>query len=283
MSQTKKQVLDSILQKYTRWKVTDELSLDPDHVYYLIDQERARLIQAQYAETQEIDRSWLSPPTTLNVTPTNYPDNIISIDCPKMIGKSTIPQVISLFNRDAGVDIGVYSLISMCGNRFRYSFKPRQMWSYIPSDHVYSKFQYYDRVNQLLYISNTPEKLLFTGVLLTPEDGYLVNSTPIASGFLVNGVTYFTSGGQIIYNGAVIAEGTTFVANATATFITSTGVVYLNSQVASYRDIDPYPASGDMIRQIEENVLNMLFMADSKSITETRNDSADEKNKIPQV
>lgn len=284
MAQTKKNILDSILNLANRFTVTDEQKFDPDWIYYKINQVRAELIQKQYAQTQEIDRAWISPSFQLNVTETNYADNVISISCDTKMGKTSIPQVISLYSSDSGVDIGVYSLISMCGNRYRYSFKPRQFWGYIPQESVYSKFRYYDRYGTILFISSgndniLPQKILFTGILLNPEDGYLTNSTPVASGSLVNGTTYYVSGGQLIYNGAVVAEGTTFIANATTTFITSTGIVYPNSQVAQYADTDPYPASGDMIRQIEIEILTKEFGIEKGQFTDVRNDSVDDSSK----
>lgn len=284
MAQTKKNIVDSIINVANRFNVTDEQRLDPDWMSYKINQVRAELVQKQYAQTQEIDRAWISPSFQLNVTETNYADNIISISCDNKIGKTSIPQVISLYNTDASIDIGVYSLISMCGNRFRYSFKPRQFWGYIPHESVYSKFRFYDRIGTTVFISSgsdniLPQKVLFTGILLNPEDGYLTNSTPVASGSLVNGTTYYVANGQIIYNGAVVAEGTTFVANATTTFITNTGTVYPNSQITQYADTDPYPASGDMIRQIEIEILTKELGIEKGQLTDVRNDSKDDSIK----
>jgi len=152
-------------------------------------------------------------------------------------------------------------------------------WNYIPSDSTWSLFKYYDRRNTDLYVNTIVDKLSFTGLLLDPADGYLINSAPVASGGLVSGTVYLVKYGQVIYNNVVYAENSTFTANATATF-TGNGTVYLNSQARAYRDTDPFPASGEMIRQIELEILTKEFKIEANQIPDIINDSVDDAKKV---
>ena len=122
------------------------------------------------------------------------------------------------------------------------------------------------------------DKLSFTGLLLDPADGYLINSAPVLSGALVNGTVYLVKFGTVIYNNVVYAENTTFTANATATF-TGNGTVYLNTQARAYRDTDPFPASGEMIRMIELEILTKEFKIEQSQLADINNDSADDAAK----
>ena len=46
------------------------------------------------------------------------------------------------------------------------------------------------------------------------EDGYIIESEPIASGSLVSGTVYVVKEKQIVYNGVVYAVNSTFTASA---------------------------------------------------------------------
>lgn len=280
MSQTKKNIIDSIVIILTRFGVTDDSRLDDDWLSYKIDQVRAELIVAQYKQTNIIDPSWLSDLGLIVFHRVNRADdNSISCDCD--ISKTFIPQFISLMNKDGSLDLGIWSVISPCG-KTRYNYKRESMWGYEPAEHTNSLFGSYARINTSLYVNRIVEKLRIVGVLLDPEDGYLINSAPITSGNLVLNVVYLVKFGQIIYNGIVYKAGQTFSAvvpvggtTPITTFVGS-GNVYLNSQIASYRDIDPYPASGDMIRMIELEILTKEFGIERQVVTDVRNDSKDD-------
>lgn len=284
MAASKKSTIDSILNWLYRFKITDDTADLTRLLSYKIDQVRAELIINQYQEPGPsqgvIDPTWLSAPFIVNFHRTNFPDNqSINNDC--IVSKATIPQTISLISPNGNLDLGVKSLTSMSG-RTNYSYLRKTQWVYQPSDHPLSKLKYYDRYNQELLINDDASQLLFTGLLLNPEDGYLSNTQPIASGSLVSGTSYKVLYSQIIYNNAVVAAGSTFTANATATFL-GNGTVYLASQVESFNELDGYPASGEMMRQIEFEILTKEFRIEKDQLTDVRNDSTDDSTKTQAI
>lgn len=284
MAASKKSTVDSILNILNRFKVTDDLPDMTRFLSYKIDQVRAELIIKQYQEPGPsqgvIDSTWLSLPFIVNFHRTNFPDNQ-SIDNNCVISKATIPQTISLISPNGNLDLGIRSLTSMSG-RTNYSYLRKTQWLYQPLDHPLSKLRYYDRYGIDLYVNDDASQLLLTALLLHPEDGYLSNSTPISSGSLVNGTVYKVVGSQIIYNNAVIAAGATFTANATTTFL-GNGLVYLASEIESFNEMDAYPASGEMMRQIEFEILTKEFRIEKDQLTDVRNDSTDDSTKTPTI
>lgn len=281
MSATKKNIIDSITGLLTRFKITKETRIDPDWLSYKIDQVRAQLIVSQYSQTGVIDQTWLSDLGIVDFHKTNYADDP-SVVCNCEVVKSTIPQCISLMSRDGNNDLGIFSITSACSSN---QFYPKRMfaWRYTPKEHTNSLFSWYWRINTQLYLSDpdvTQARII--AVLVSPEDGYLNNTTPIVSGSLVNGTNYTVRGGQVVYAGTVYNPYDTFTAGATTTF-GGTGLVYLTSVASSYRDVDPYPASGDMIRQIELEILTKEFNIEKNQIADVRNDGIDDANKQPQI
>lgn len=277
MAQTLKNISDSIRNILTKFGITDDSRLDPDWMYYKINQVRAQLIQAQYAETKTIDPTWLSDLGLVSFYSVNRADDpTITCACPN-ISKTTIPQTINLLTKDGNIDLGLYSVISACGTK-PYYYKRMSMWNYTPPEHTNSLFNYYDRVNVSLYVDKTVESLRVLAVLLNPLDGVDKNTAPIASGSIANGTVYIVRGGQVIYANVPYSDGATFTGGATTTY-TGTGKVYLNSPETDYADVDPYPASGEMIRQIELEILTKEFGIEMKMPAEQRNDSRDDANK----
>lgn len=276
MAQTAKNIVDSLIITLTRFNPTKDSRLDEDYLYYKICQVAADLKVKQFALTKKIDSTWLSSPITLNFYRVNKADdNTVTCDCD--VSKSTIPQTISLQSPE-GLDLGIFSLTSMCGTK-RYTLKRIGMWSYIPKESVWSLFNYYDRRNTDIYVNTLVDKLSFVGLLLDPTDGYFINSAPIASGSIVSGTVYLVKFGTVIYDNVVYAENTTFTGTGTATF-TGNGSVYLNSQARAYRDTDPFPASGEMIRQIELEILTKEFKIEAGQISDLKNDSVDDSEKV---
>lgn len=274
-AQTAKNIIDSIFISLTKFGRTDDTRVDEDFLYYKICQVAAELKIKQYLVTRVIDYTWLSSPMTLNFYRVNKADDI-TVSCNCDISKSTIPQTISIPN--STLDLGIFSLSSMCGTK-TYTLKRMTQWSYIPKESVWSKFQYYDRRNTDIYVNQLVDKLSFVGLLLDPADGYLINSAPVASGSLVNGTVYLVKYGTVIYNNVVYVADSTFTANATTTF-TGNGTVYLNSQARAYRETDPFPASGEMIRQIEIEILMKEFKIEASQMADLKNDSVDDAAKV---
>lgn len=279
MAATKKNIIDSIKIIATRFQPTDESRIDDDWISYKIDQVRAELITKQYLATGIIDYTWLSDGSLLPFYVVNRADNpTITCDCD--ISKASIPQTLSLIDKDGNLDFGIYSLISPCGKTTYYP-KRMSQWRFTPIEHTNSLFGSYARVNTELYVDRVVQNLKLTAILLHPEDGYVINSTPVLSGSIVSGIIYFVKLGQIIYNNTVYAAGSTFTGGSPTTFVGS-GTVYLNSQVTSYLDTSPYPASGDMIRAIEFEILTKEFGIEKTFIADVRNDSKDDASQSAQ-
>ena len=116
------------------------------------------------------------------------------------------------------------------------------------------------------------------GLLLNPLEGKIMNSAPVANGSIVSGTVYLVKYNQIIYDGVVYAPDTTFTGTLATTYGGS-GIVYLNAQVQSYKDTDPFPAPGDMIRKIELEILTKEFAIEAQAVIDIRNDGVDDAAK----
>lgn len=278
MSKTKKNIVDDIIGLLTKFKVTDEIRLDPDWMGAKIDDVRADLIRQEYFKTRQIDQTWLSDVSLINFTKTNYVDNPSgNFDC--NIAKTTVPQVLTLSSSQGNFDLGIYSLISACGN-YSYQPWPLSRWKHTPNCHSNSAFKWYWRHNSVLYVSDQPTQLRLVAILLTPEDGKLINSASVPSGSIATGVSYTVRYGQVFYDSAVYQPGSTFTGTAVTTYATQTGVVYLTDQIEAYSDVDPYPASGDMIRNIEIEILTKEFGIEKQQIPDLMNNSIDDAQRV---
>ena len=276
MSQTLKNVVDSILNVLTKFGLTDDSRYSERWLEYKIYQVRAELIIAEYAQTGILNQDWVSDIGLLNFYKVNRADNN-AVSCNCDISKTTIPQVIALKTKDGNSDLGIFSLSSACG-KYQYYPRPMYRWQNTPPEHTNSLFKWYYRINTELYISDNPTTLRMIGVLLNPLEGKIMNSQSIPSGSLVAGTVYLVKYAQIVYNGVVYPPDSTFTASSVDTF-TGTGTVYLNSQVQSYKDNDPFPASGDMIRRIELEILTKEFAIEAQAVNDVRNDSVDDATK----
>ncbi len=273
---TKKNIIDSISILLTKFIRTDDSRLDDTWMSYKIDEIAAELKIKQYQQTGLIDPQWVSPPFTVDFHRVNWADDP-NITCKCDISKATIPTVISINSLEGNVDLGIYSLSSMCGTKL-LSLRRMAQWKYTPPEHTYSLFKFYDRKINSLYVNYEVDKLLLAAVLLNPEDGFLKNSNTIPSGSIESGVVYLVKYGTVVYDGAFYNANTTFTGTAVTTY-TGTGSVYLNSQIRSYNETDPYPASGEMIRMIELEILTKEFGIERQAIDDTTNDAADDSKK----
>lgn len=276
MAQTLKNITDSLRLILTKMVPTDDSRLDPDYLAYKVNQVRAQLIASEYEQTKTINPTWLSDLGLVTFKSTNFSDDT-SVTCSCPVSKATLPQTLNLASSDGNLDLGVYSIISACGPK-RYYKNRMSMWNYIPEENTASKFNYYDRINNAVYVNTFVEQLRILALLLNPQDGFIKNTSPIASGSVVNGTSYIVIGGTVIYANVVRNEGTVFTAGATTTY-SGTGKLYLTSSATAFAETDPYPASGDMIRQIELEILTKEFGIEMKMPAEQRNDSRDDANK----
>jgi len=274
MPQTAKNAIDSLKNILARFGITDDSRLDDDWLLYKYNQVRAEFIIAQYARTGVIDFAWLSEGTHLTFHRVTSGDTVDQ-SCCWDISKSTIPQTITLQSKDGNLDLGVYSLISLCGKTTYYPSRMSQ-WRYTPEGHTNKLFAKYARVNTTIYVDRVVEKLRFIGILLDPAEGFLINSAPVTT--LVPGIKYYVLGNQIVYEGVVLEPCTSFTA-VTDTTYQGSGSVYLYSQFVAYKDTDPYPAGGEMMRQIELEILTKEFNIERQQVADIRNDSKDDASK----
>lgn len=272
---TKKREVDKILNILTKFGRTDDSRYDETWLGNMYDQIRAVLIVAEFEDTGIIDRNWLTDLGLVTFFPVNFADDASVNSCLSDMSKTTLPNMIPLAKD--GSDLGLVSLMSACGTK-EYYFQPMSSWKMIPKEHVRSKFSYYDRINTALYVNKKVERLRPIVVLSSPEDGYIVNSTPIASGSLVNGTVYRVKNGQVIYANVVRAKDSTFTAGAIATF-TGDGKVYLAKQLTTLSETQPYPVSADMARQIALEILTKEFKIEEGEVVDLLNDSTDDSQK----
>lgn len=278
---TKKRLYDDILNLLSRFGLTDDSRLDRDWISNKIDQIRAELIIAEYQQHQIIDQTWLSDMGLVSFNPVNFPDDPSITYCKSNISKAFIPNVISITSKnDADVDLGIYSLISACGTK-EYTAFPISLWQTIPSEHVRSRFNYYQRINTSLYVNKNVDRLRILAVLASPEDGYLVNSLPVQSGLIISGIVYKVKGGTIIYNHVAYLENSTFTGVGVSTY-TGSGTAYLNSQLQALTETQPYPVSADMARAITIEICTKEFAIEAGRFTDVRNDSADDYQEAKQ-
>lgn len=282
---TKKRMMDDVLNLLTQFSMTDDHRFATIDLWLSmkIDQIRSQLIIEQYQETGVVDYSWLTDLGMLTFYPVNFADDPAVTFCCSEISKSSIPNVVPIQPRgDANLDLGVFSIRSACGTKEYYPF-PMSAWTMIPAEHVRSKFSYYSRVNTAIYVNKSVTSLKVVAVLASPEDGYIINSVTIPSGSIVTGTVYVVKNAQIVYNGVVIAPNQTFtgvtVSSVPITDYTGTGNVYLNSQLVSINETQPYPVNPDMARMITLEIMKE-FGIEKGQITDILNDSVDDTQKV---
>lgn len=278
MQISKKSIIDDVLNIMSKFGQTDDSRLDVDWLSYKIDQVRAELIVKEYDTTKTIDNNWLSDLGLIDFHKVNFADDRTVTYCGCDISKATLPQLITLYNQNGNIDMGVWTVISACG-KTRYFYKPQSLWSYTPSEHVHSLFRFYSRINTSIYVNHVVDQLRVIALLAQPEEGILINSTPVASGSIAVGTVYYVKYNQIVYNGIVYAKGTTFTGVTGKTTYTGSGTVYLNSQITNLRETDPYPVGPDMARAIVFEIITKEFGLEKAVIPDTVNDSEDEAQK----
>lgn len=266
---TKKAIVDDILNLVEKFSRSDDSRKDETWLSWKIDHVRSQMIVASYSKNRIIDRSWLTDMGVQDFHSTNFADDPTVGYCCSDISKLTIPSVISLKD-----DLGVFSLLSACGTK-EYTRYPLQSWKIIPKSHIRSKFNYYDRINTALYVNKEVEKLRPILILEFPEDGYIVDSTPITSGNIASGTSY-TVKGTIIYAGTAYKNNETFTGGATTTF-SGNGKVYLTSVLTELSETKAYPVSADMARDIVLEICTKEFRIEQAQISDVKNNSVDDE------
>ena len=278
MAISRKQIVDDILILSTRFSRTDENRLDENYLAYKVEQTRVSEIIKEYNVTGIIDQNWLLDFGIYNLTKVNFADdpNITFCECDIM--KAQIPSVMNLTSLgDGNLDLGL-RVISACG-KTSYTYYPLEMWKGIPPEHIRSKFNYYQRLGNTIYVNKLVKNLRFFGI---PEtiDGLTIKQTlPIISGSVKSGCVYMVKGGtgSVTYNSIIYLPGDTFTANSTTTFTANgTSQVFYNDYERAMLDTDPYPVSSHLARQIVISILSTELNIESKQVKDVINDSADD-------
>lgn len=273
---TKNRILSSIRNIVSAFQLTDEDTFDYNLVSNWIDAARAQLIINDYNENKIVRQEWLSDLGLVDFHKVNFADDPTVTYCDCNISKGFVPKVVSFTGEGGNPDIGFKTIMSACGENKYYPYA-LELWKDIPAEHPRSLFKYYYRVDTSMYVNQNVEKLRIIAVLETPEDGYIIQSEPVASGDLVAGTTYIVKYKQITYNSVTIPVNGTFIAQSGLTTYTGAGTVYLADQLQALTRNQPYPVSIDMARQIIIDICVKEFKIAAGEIPDVLNDGSDDE------
>jgi hypothetical protein len=275
---TRKQIVDSILILMTKFSRTDETRLDENYLAFLVEEARVTEIINEYNVTGVIDQNWLIDFGIIDLTKVNFADDPNVDFCSCDIMKAEIPSVMNLTALGEGnLDLGL-KVISACGST-NYTMFPLERWRMIPKEHVRSKFYYYQRFGNIIYVNKLANSLRFYGIPETTEGLIIKKTLPIDSGNLKNGYVYMVKGstGIVTYDGVNYLPGQTFTANSvTAYAATGDCKVYYNNFEYTMTDTDQYPVSAHLARQIVISVISTELNIERQQVTDVVNDSADD-------
>lgn len=274
---TKNRIVSILQNILTDFQITDEDSrTDFNILSDLIDKVRTQMIIADYNENGIVRQEWLSDLGIVEFHRVNFPDdpNVTYCDCD--ISKAFVPKVISFTGEGGNPDIGFKAIMSVCG-KFKYYPYPLELWKDIPTEHPRSLFKYYSRIDTSMYVNQKVEGLRIIAILETPEDGYIINSEPVASGNLVGGTEYIVKYKQITYNFVTIPVNGTFIAQSGLTTYSGAGTVYVADQLVQLTRNQPYPVSMDMARNIILELLTKEFRIAAGEIPDVLNDGTDDE------
>lgn len=275
---TGRQITDDIYNLLTKFGATQDQRYDKDWLAYKRDQVRAQLIQLEFKQRGSTNPSWYQDLNLIQFTPVTTSDIDYGICCGCAVSKAIIPETVPLFNPDAQNEEDGLRLISPCGtNQFYY--KALDALKLIPSEHPFSKFYYYWKIGNQVYVNKHVEQLRGLGVLQVPSDAGSINNTIVSSGNLIVGQTYQVINYQIVHNFLGYNPGQTFV--AVNTTYTGAGAVILATVRLPYDDkTSNYPVSSDMARQIEIEILTKEFGIEKQQIAAFKNDIGETNDQI---
>lgn len=281
MASTKQNWIDNFKNIATALSITDERAFDDNLISFWLDSGRATIIIADYDENKIIRREWL---TDLGLVPfwrVNFADDPFITRCNCDISKAFVPKVVALTGEGGNVDLVFNAIMSDCGSK-SYYHKAINIWKDIPKEHIYTKFNWYDRFDTVMYVNRQVEKLRILAILENPEDGYINKSKPVESGDLVAGTTYIVKYSQITYNFVTIAPQGTFIAQAGLTTFSGTGKVYPAISLQELSRNEPYPLSIDLMRKVMIDVFAKEFNIAMNTMPDVLNDSQDDATKAKQ-
>jgi len=275
---TRKQIVDDIIILATRFSESDETRLDEDYLAFKVEQARVSEIIKEYNVTGIIDQNWLVDFGIYNLNKVNFSDDPIVDFCSCDIMKAEIPAVMNLTALGEGnLDLGL-KVMSACG-KTHYTYYPLEMWRNVPKEHTRSKFPYYQRFGNMIYVNKLVNNLRFIGIPETTEGLMLKKTLPVISGSLKSGVVYMVKGatGMVTYNAVNYLPNDTFTATSTSTFTASGSCqVFYNDYEIEMTENDPYPVSAHLSRQIVISVLATELNLEKQQVADKINDSVDD-------
>lgn len=276
---TKKQIVDDILILATRFSESDDTRLDEDYLAYKVEQTRVSEIIKDYNSTGIIDQNWLIDFGIYSLTKVNFADDPIVTSCACDISKAEIPSVMNLTALGEGnLDLGL-KVISACG-KTNYTYYPLEMWKDIPKEHTRSKFPYYQRFGNSIYVNRLTNNLRFIGIPETTEGLMIKKTLPVISGSIKTGVVYQVKGtsGIITYNGVNYLPLSTFTGLTGVSTFTASGTsqVFYNNYEVEMTENDPYPVSTHLARQIVISILSTELQIERQQVADVVDDSTDD-------
>jgi len=278
MATSRKQIVDSILILATRFSQSDETRLDETYLADLVEKTRVSEILKEYNVTKVIDQNWLLDFGIYSMTKVNFADDPIVNFCSCDIVKAEIPSISNLTSLgDGNLDLGL-RVMSACG-KTSFTFRPIDTWRHIPPENVLSKFHYYQRFGNSIYVNKILNNIRFFGIPETTEGLMIKKTLPVISGSLKSGTVYMVKGttGMVTYNAVNYLPNDTFTATSTSTFTASgNSQVFYNDYEVEMTENDPYPVSAHLARQIIISILTTELQIEKQQVTDTVNDSADD-------
>lgn len=279
---TKQYWIDNFKNIATALDITDERAFDDNLISFWLDGGRATIIVADYKENKIIRREWLTDLGMVDFWRVNFADDPFITYCKCDISKAFVPKVVSITGEGGNPDLGINAVMSSCGTKSYYQ-KAINIWKDIPKEHIYTKFNWYDRIDTVMYVNRQVEGLRILAVLETPEDGYINKSKPVASGDLIAGTTYVVKYKQITYNFITLAPQDTFIAQAGLTTYLGAGSVYPATSLAELTRKESYPLSIDLMRKVMIDVFAKEFNIAMNRMTDVLNDSQDDEVKAKSI
>lgn len=275
---TKAQIISDILILGTRFSRTDETRLDEDYIGFKIDQIRVQEIIKEYNFTGVIDQNWLMDFGIIPLYNVNFSDDKTVTHCACDIMKAKIPSIINLTAIGEGnLDLGL-KVLSACGTKEYFAY-PLEMWRNIPSEHVRSKFNYYQRFGNSIYVNKKVNYLRFYGIPETTDGLFIKNTLPVLSGYIKVGISYTVNSASVTYNGNTYLKNQTFVGVLGVSTYTGSGLVNYANQMAPMTNTDPYPVSSHMARLIVLEFMTKELGIEKQQVADVQDDSIDDVKK----
>jgi len=275
---TRKQIADDIIILHTRFSESDESRIDEDYLAFKIEQTRVSEIIKEYNVTGVIDQNWLVDFGIYNMTKVNFSDDPNVTFCACDITKAQIPSTMNLIPLGEGnLDLGL-KVMSACG-KTHYTQYALEFWRDVPKEHTRSKFPYYQRFGNMIYVNKLVNNLRFIGIPETTEGLMLKKTLPVISGSLKSGIVYMVKGttGMVTYNTVNYLPNDTFTATSTSTFTASgSSQVFYNDYEVEMTENDPYPVSAHLARQIVISILATELNLEKQQVADKINDSVDD-------